>query len=136
MLILTWKLDLKQVTMSLLLRSYRSLSFLDRYPIFVHPPSSILIHFHLFHPILSIFVHFHGVIFQITVLGKSGPGRFLPANWASDIFWRQTEPKCIYQLNLYIGIVYILPTIGGYKSIWGCSCRVEEYAFSLFPNCW
>ena len=54
---------------------------------------------------------------------KIGPRQIGPRNF----FWRLIGPGKytlvnMLQLNLYIVIGYILPTIGGYMSIGGCVC--------------
>ena len=81
--------------------------------------------------------------------GKLGPGRLgplaanwapanrAPANWAPvlysfvlDIFCQQLGKYMSVEF-LYIGIGYILPTIGGYMSFGGCQCSLREQGWGI-----
>ena len=65
------------------------------------------------------------------------PANRAPANWATvlysfvlDIFCQQLGKYMSVEF-LYIGIGYILPTIGGYMSFGGCQCSLREQGWGI-----
>ena len=65
------------------------------------------------------------------------PANRAPANWAPvlysfvlDIFCQQLGKYMSVEF-LYIGIGYILPTIGGYMSFGGCQCSLREQGWGI-----